>query len=182
LRRDSPQASRSRHCRAGRPILSPLIPGCSVAGDQGLPGPRSGARCRGGVPNVSSPHRGRYLPRRASGRWILAADGCASTSSDPAYCSCAVWGPGEPRGVAVAMFGHTGLGMLSAEVPRRPLLPHGGHAGSGGNWPSVVLDAEEVLFSQQLIQPGLVDPADEGGFFLAVADAFGQRERRESCR
>ena len=23
-----------RHCRAGRPILSPLIPGCSVAGDQ----------------------------------------------------------------------------------------------------------------------------------------------------
>jgi hypothetical protein len=35
LRRDRPQASRSRHCRAGRPILSPLIPGCSVAGDQG---------------------------------------------------------------------------------------------------------------------------------------------------
>jgi hypothetical protein len=42
----------------------------------------------------------------------------------------------------------------------------------------VVLDAEKVLLSQQLIQPGLVDPADEGGFFLAVADAFGQRERR----
>jgi hypothetical protein len=35
LRRDRPQASRSRHCRAGRPVLSPLIPGCSVAGDQG---------------------------------------------------------------------------------------------------------------------------------------------------
>ena len=32
---DSPQASRSRHCRAGKPILSLLIPGCSVAGDQG---------------------------------------------------------------------------------------------------------------------------------------------------
>ena len=47
-----------------------------------------------------------------SGRRILAADGCASTSSDPAYCFCAVWGPGGPRGVAVAMFGHTGLGML----------------------------------------------------------------------
>jgi hypothetical protein len=42
----------------------------------------------------------------------------------------------------------------------------------------VVLDAEKVLLSQQLIQPGLVDPADESGFFLAVADAFGQRERR----
>ncbi len=47
-----------------------------------------------------------------SGRWILAADGCASTSSDPACCFCAVWGPGEPRGVAVAMLGDTGLGML----------------------------------------------------------------------
>jgi hypothetical protein len=34
------------------------------------------------------------------------------------------------------------------------------------------------LFSQQLIQPGLVDPVDEGGFFLTVADASGQRERR----
>jgi hypothetical protein len=34
LRRNSPQASRSRHCRAGSPILSLLIPGCSVAGDQ----------------------------------------------------------------------------------------------------------------------------------------------------
>jgi hypothetical protein len=34
LRRDRPQASRSRHRRAGRPVLSPLIPGCSVAGDQ----------------------------------------------------------------------------------------------------------------------------------------------------
>jgi hypothetical protein len=48
-----------------------------------------------------------------SGRWILAADGCASTSSDPAACCfCAVWASGGPRGVAVAMFGHTGLGML----------------------------------------------------------------------
>ena len=47
-----------------------------------------------------------------SGRRILAADGCASTSSNPAYCFCAVWAPGGPRGVAVAMFGHTGLGML----------------------------------------------------------------------
>ena len=51
-----------------------------------------------------------------SGRWILAADGCASTSSDPACCFCAVWGPGEPRGVAVAMFGHTDLGMLICRI------------------------------------------------------------------
>ena len=34
MRRDSTQASRNRHCRAGRPIVSPLVPGCSVAGDQ----------------------------------------------------------------------------------------------------------------------------------------------------
>ena len=32
-----------------------------------------------------------------SGRRILAADGCASTSSGPAYCFCAFWGPGGPR-------------------------------------------------------------------------------------
>src|SRR5689334_13575819 len=32
---DRPQASRNRHRQAGRPILNPLLPGCSVAGDQG---------------------------------------------------------------------------------------------------------------------------------------------------
>jgi hypothetical protein len=48
-----------------------------------------------------------------SGRRILAADGCASSLSNPAACCfCAVSAPGGPRGVAVAMFGHTGLGML----------------------------------------------------------------------
>ena len=47
-----------------------------------------------------------------SGRRILAADGCASSLSNPACCFCAVWAPGGPRGVAAAMFGHTGLGML----------------------------------------------------------------------
>ena len=45
-----------------------------------------------------------------SGRRILAADGCASSLSDPACCFLAVWAHGEPRGVAVAMFGHTGFG------------------------------------------------------------------------
>ena len=38
------------------------------------------------------------------------------------------------------------------------------------------LDPEEILFCQQLVQPGLVDPADDGCFLLAVADALGQRE------
>ena len=41
-----------------------------------------------------------------------------------------------------------------------------------------VLDSEEVLFGQQFVQPGLVDPADDGVFFLAVTDALGQRKRR----
>ena len=48
-----------------------------------------------------------------SERRILAADGCASSLSNPACCFYAVRAPGRPRGVAVAMFGHTpGLGML----------------------------------------------------------------------
>ena len=55
----SPQASRSRHCRAGRPILSPLIPAAPSPGIRILPGSRFGARCRVGIRNVSSPHRGR---------------------------------------------------------------------------------------------------------------------------
>jgi hypothetical protein len=28
---------------------------------------------------------------------MLAADGCASSSSDPACCFCGVWAPGGPR-------------------------------------------------------------------------------------
>jgi hypothetical protein len=43
---------------------------------------------------------------------MLATDGCAFNSSNPACCFCAVWALGGPRGVAVAMFGPTGLGML----------------------------------------------------------------------
>ncbi len=58
-----------------------------------------------------------------SGRWILAADGCASTSGNPACCFCGVWGHGGPRGVAVAMFGHTGLGMLIC-VPNSARCPN----------------------------------------------------------
>jgi hypothetical protein len=36
---------------------------------------------------------------------MLAADGCASSLSNPACCFCGVWALGGPRGVAVAMFG-----------------------------------------------------------------------------
>ena len=36
---------------------------------------------------------------------MLAADGCASSSSDPACCFCGVWAPRRAEGVAVAMFG-----------------------------------------------------------------------------
>ncbi len=36
---------------------------------------------------------------------MLAADGCASSLSNPACCFCGVWARGGPRGVAVAMFG-----------------------------------------------------------------------------
>jgi len=43
-----------------------------------------------------------------SGRRVLATDGCASNSSNPACCSCAVWALGGPRGVAVVMSGPTG--------------------------------------------------------------------------
>ena len=68
LRRDSPQAPRSRHCRAGRLILSLLIPGCSVAGDQEASKFPVRARCRVGVRNASLPDRGRDLPCRALGK------------------------------------------------------------------------------------------------------------------
>ena len=47
-----------------------------------------------------------------SGRRILAADGGASSLSNPVCCFCAVSAPGGPRAVAVAMFGHNGLRML----------------------------------------------------------------------
>ena len=53
-----------------------------------------------------------------------------------------------------------------------------GRTGPGCRRLSVVLDSEEVLSRQQLIQPSLVDAADDGGFLVAVTDAVGQRERR----
>jgi hypothetical protein len=49
--------------------------------------------------------------------------------------------------------------------------------GWDGSRPLLIPNSEEILFRQQFVQPGLVDPADDGGFLLAVADALGQRER-----
>ena len=49
-----------------------------------------------------------------SGRWILAADGCVHLER-PGVLLLRRLGPGGPRGVAVVMFGHTGLGMLIAD-------------------------------------------------------------------
>jgi hypothetical protein len=41
---------------------------------------------------------------------------------------------------------------------------------------SLVLDPEEILFGQQLVEAGFIDPADDGCFLLPVAAALGQRE------
>jgi hypothetical protein len=115
LRRDRPQASRSRHRRADRPILSPLIPGCSVTGDQDpsrflIRGPMA-RRCP--ECELATSRQGPSEPRSQGGR-ILAADGCASSSSNPACCFCSVWAPSEltsrlraSAGAAVADGGRT---------------------------------------------------------------------------
>src|SRR5215470_11866644 len=42
----------------------------------------------------------------------------------------------------------------------------------------MVVDVEQVLLGQQLVEPGLVDPADQDGLFLPVPDNFGQGEGR----
>jgi hypothetical protein len=112
LRRDRPRASRSRHCRAGRPVLSPLIPGCSVAGDQDPSRFPVRARCRAGARNVSTPHRGRDLPCRALGKTDSGGGWLGVQLGQPGVLLLRCLGPGGPRGVAVAIFGHTCLGML----------------------------------------------------------------------
>ena len=94
MRRDSPQASRSRHCRAGTPILSPLIPGCSVAGDQDP----SRSPVRG--PDVAEAS-GMQARRTDAATFRAAPSGKTDSgggwlrvhSSDPACCFCAVWAP-----------------------------------------------------------------------------------------
>jgi hypothetical protein len=47
-----------------------------------------------------------------SGRRIPAAEGYTSSSSNPVVLLLRRLGPGGPRAVAVAMLGHTDLGML----------------------------------------------------------------------
>lgn len=59
---------------------------------------------------LAAPRQGTFHAA-PSGRRILAADGYASTSNDLASCFYAVWAP-VSRGVAVAMSGPTGFGML----------------------------------------------------------------------
>jgi hypothetical protein len=113
LRRERPQASRGRHCRAGRPVLGLLIPGCSVAGDQDPsrllvrdPLPRRCPECE-----LATPGQRPSVPRSRGGR-MLAADGCASSSSNLACCFCGVWVPAGRGSGGRHVRALTRLGML----------------------------------------------------------------------
>jgi hypothetical protein len=83
----------------GRQAYSePLIPGCSVAGDQDPsrflirgPMPRRCPECE------LAASRQRPSVPRPQGRRTLAPDGCAFSLSNPACCFCDVWAPGGPR-------------------------------------------------------------------------------------
>ena len=93
-------------------MLSPLIPGCSVAGDQILPGSRFVAPMPRRCPEckLAVPRQRPSVPRLR--RPILAADGCEPSLSRPGVLLLRRLGPSGPRGVTVAMFGRAGLGML----------------------------------------------------------------------
>jgi hypothetical protein len=52
---------------------------------------------------------------------MLAADGCASSSSNPACCFCGAWAP-RAEGVAVAMFGSHWFGHAHLSDERALLL------------------------------------------------------------
>jgi hypothetical protein len=114
LRRDRPQASRSRHCRAGRPSLSPLIPGCSVAGDQGpsrfpVRGPML-RRCPEG--ELAAPRQGPSVPRpREGGFWRqMAARPARATRRAASATSGFPAGRGSgSRHVRAHWFGHAHL-------------------------------------------------------------------------
>ncbi len=113
MRRDRPQASGSRHRRTDRPILSPLIPGCSVAGDQDPsrllvrgPMPRRRPECE-----LATPRQRPSAPRSQGGR-MLAADGCASSSSNLACCFCGAWAPAGRGSGGRHVRALTRLGML----------------------------------------------------------------------
>jgi hypothetical protein len=61
---------------------------------------------------VSSPHHRGDLPRRALGKMDSGGRWLRVHLERPGVLLLRRLGPGGPRGVAVAMFGHTGLGML----------------------------------------------------------------------
>ena len=65
-------------------------------------------------PDVSSPHLhgGRDLRCGALGKTDAGYGWLRVQLEQPGVLLCAVWALGGPRGVAVAMFGPTGLGML----------------------------------------------------------------------
>ncbi len=104
LRRDRLQASRSRHRRVGKPILSPLIPGCSVAGDQDPsrllirgPMPRRCPECELATP--------RQRPPAPSGRADAGGGWLHVQLEQPGVPLLRRLGPRRAEGVAVAMFG-----------------------------------------------------------------------------
>ena len=75
---------------------------------------RSGRRSagRGGFRNVSSPYEAETFRAAPSGRSIPGGRWLRVHFERPGVLVLRRPGPGESRGVAVAMFGHTGLGML----------------------------------------------------------------------
>jgi hypothetical protein len=62
--------------------------------------------------NASSLDRGRDRPRRALGKTDPGGGWLGVQLGQPGVLLLRRLSPGGPRGVAVAMFGHTGLGML----------------------------------------------------------------------
>ena len=61
---------------------------------------------------MSSPHRGRDLQCRALGKTDYGGGWLGVQLKQPGVLLLRRLGPGGPRKVAVAMFGHAGLGML----------------------------------------------------------------------
>ena len=124
MRRDRPQASRNHYCRTRRPILSLLIPGCSVAGDQDPswflvrgPMPR---RC----PDVSSPHlhRGGDLRGCALGKTDAGYGWLRVQLEQPSVLLLRCLGPRRAEGSGGRHVRRTGLDMLICllrELPAR---------------------------------------------------------------
>jgi hypothetical protein len=118
LRRDRPQASRNHYCRTRRPILSLLIPGCSVAGDQDPswflvrgPMPR---RC----PDVSSPHlhRGEDLRCCALGKTDAGYGWLRVQLVQPGVLLLRCLGPRRAEGSGGRHVRRTGLDMLICRI------------------------------------------------------------------